>query len=226
MEMQHLLTNPKYKELWGKFYTTELARLTHGIPGVSKGTNTIVFIKCDKDPIDQRKDTTYGRVCVNYFLEKDNPNCTRFTVGRNLLNFPGDCSTPTVDMVMAKLHLNSVILTKGACYCTINLKDFYLNTPMARPEYMPMKLKDLPKGIVPLYNVADKADADGYGYIKIQKGIPPPSDGDTCTGTPRSTPQQTWLPPEPPHTRPLAPHFLTNIFHAMCGQFWHQVCWE
>jgi hypothetical protein len=60
----------------------------------------------------------------------------RLRVGGNLLNVPGDCGTPTVDMVTVKLHLNSVILTKGAHYCTIDLKDFYLNTPMARPEYM------------------------------------------------------------------------------------------
>ncbi len=43
MEMRHLLVNPKYKELWGKSYTKELGRLTQGIPGVSKGTDTIVF---------------------------------------------------------------------------------------------------------------------------------------------------------------------------------------
>jgi hypothetical protein len=45
MEMQHLLVNPRYKELWGKSYTKELRRLAQGMPGVSKGTNTIVFIR-------------------------------------------------------------------------------------------------------------------------------------------------------------------------------------
>ncbi len=52
MEMKHLLVNPKYKEVWGKFFTTELGRLAQGIPGVSKGTDTIVFIRRDKVPID------------------------------------------------------------------------------------------------------------------------------------------------------------------------------
>ena len=80
MEMRHLLANPKYKELWGKLYTTELARLAQGIPGVSKGTNTIVFIKYGDIPIDQQKDTTYGCVCVNYRPEKDDPNRTRLMV--------------------------------------------------------------------------------------------------------------------------------------------------
>jgi hypothetical protein len=53
--------------------------------------------------------------------------------------YPGDCSTPTVDMITVKLHLNSVISTKNARHSTIDLKDFYLNTPMDRPENMRMK---------------------------------------------------------------------------------------
>jgi hypothetical protein len=45
MEMRHLLVNPKYKEVWAKLYTTELGQLAQGIPGASKGTDTIVFIR-------------------------------------------------------------------------------------------------------------------------------------------------------------------------------------
>ncbi len=52
LEMRHLLTNPKYKDVWGKSYTTELGRLAQGIPGVSEGTNTIVFITRDKIPFE------------------------------------------------------------------------------------------------------------------------------------------------------------------------------
>ena len=34
-----------------------------------------------------------------------------------------------------------------------------------------MKLKDHPEEFVTLYNLADKADANGFVYIKIQKGM-------------------------------------------------------
>ncbi len=78
---------------------------------------------------------------------------------------------PTVDMVTVKLHLNSVISTKGACYCTIDLKDFYLMTPMAHTEYMRMKLKDLPPEFVELYNLTNKVGSNGHIHIKIQKGM-------------------------------------------------------
>jgi hypothetical protein len=54
MKMQHLLVNPKYTELWGKSYTKELGRLAQGIPRVSNGTDTIIFI-CHKDIPHDRK---------------------------------------------------------------------------------------------------------------------------------------------------------------------------
>jgi hypothetical protein len=171
LEMRHLLVNPKYKELWGKSYTTELGHLAQGIPGVSKGTDTIVFIARNEISFARLKDVTYGHVCVNYCPKKDDPNCTCLTVGGDRVNFPGDCGTPTVDMVTDKRHLNSDISTKGARYCSIDLKDFYLMTPMTRSEYMHIKIKEPPKEFITMYNLADKATSNGYLYIKIQKGM-------------------------------------------------------
>jgi hypothetical protein len=98
----------------------------------------------------------YAQVCVNYCLEKEDPNCTQVTLGGNLLHYPGDCGTPTVEMIAVKLHLNSIISTKNARYCTIDLKDFYLNTPMNQPEYMRMKLSNLPPNFVKFYNLNAK----------------------------------------------------------------------
>ncbi len=171
MEMWHLLVNPKDKELWGQPYTKELRRLAQGIPGVSKGTNTIAFIHYKDIPNDRKHDITYMQVCVNYCPEKEDPNCTRVTVGSNLLHYPGNCATPTVHMITVKLHLNSIISTKNALYCTIDLKDFYLNTPMDRPEYMCMKLSHLPPNFVKFYNLKNMANNDGTIFVKIQKGV-------------------------------------------------------
>jgi hypothetical protein len=38
------------------------------------------------------------------------------------------------------MHLNSVISTRGAKYMTVDIKNFYLNTPMVRHEYVRMKM--------------------------------------------------------------------------------------
>jgi hypothetical protein len=56
--------------------------------------------------------------------------------------------TPTADMTLVKILLNSVISTKGAKCVILDLKDFYLNTPMKRYEYMRLKISDIPKEII------------------------------------------------------------------------------
>ena len=45
---------------------------------------------------------------------------------------------------------------------TIDIKDFYLNTPMSRSEYMRLKLSDLPKIMAQQYNMEVKSTKDGY----------------------------------------------------------------
>ncbi len=110
-------------------------------------------------------------MCVNFCPEKADPNCNRITIGSNCITYPGDCGTPTVDMVTVKIHLNSIISTKGARYCTIDLKDFYLNILMACPEFMRMKIAELPKEFAQIYKLNDLANAKGFVSIKIQKGM-------------------------------------------------------
>jgi hypothetical protein len=69
------------------------------------------------------------------------------------------------------MHLNSMISTKVARYCTFDLKDFYLNTLMEQPEYMRMKLSNLPQEFVNLYKLTNIAEDHGNVYIKVQKGM-------------------------------------------------------
>ncbi len=54
---------------------------------------------------------------------------------------------------------------------TIDIKDFYLNTPMARPEFMQLKLDDIPEEFIILYNLRKLATPDGYVYVRVQKGM-------------------------------------------------------
>ena len=132
MEYCALMKNPKYSKLYGQSYAKELGRLAQGIPGKVTGTNTMFFINKSEVPVDLWRDITYGRVVVNYRPEKDDPYRTRLTVGGDRVNCPDDCGTPTADLLMVKLLLNSVVSTLNAKFMTINIKDFYLNTPMSR----------------------------------------------------------------------------------------------
>ena len=104
------------------------------MPGRVKGTDTIFFIEKAYIPTNQWKDVTYGLIVVSYRPEKSDPNHTRLTVWGGRFNCPGDCRTPTTDLLTVKLLLNSTISTPGARFVTIDIKYFYLMTPMARYE--------------------------------------------------------------------------------------------
>ncbi len=170
MEMRHLLHNSKYTKLWGKSYTKELGQLAQGVSG-TKGRDTIVFIKCGNIQLNRRRHITYGKTVVTYQPEKDDPNQTRLTVGGNWIVHHGNVSTPAVKMMTVKMHLNSMILTNGVRYCTFHIKDFYLNMPMEQPEYMRMKLSDLPQEFVDLYDLTKMAEDNRNVYIKVRKGM-------------------------------------------------------
>jgi hypothetical protein len=50
-------------------------------------------------------------------------------MGGNLINYPDDVGTPTAYLLLIKILLNSVILTKGANFANADLANFYLMTP-------------------------------------------------------------------------------------------------
>ena len=76
-------------------------------------------------------------------------------------------------MVETKLLVNSTIsdASKGAKFMSMDLKDYFLATPMDRNEYMRVKLKYFPADIISRYNLMTLVAADGYIYIKIKKGM-------------------------------------------------------
>jgi hypothetical protein len=60
-------------------------------------------------PLDCRRHIMYGKTVVTYRPEKEVPNRTCLTVGGNRIVHPGNISTPTVEIMTVKMHLNSVI---------------------------------------------------------------------------------------------------------------------
>eukprot|EP00804_Cyclotella_cryptica_P006517 CCRYP_012779-RA/>CCRYP_012779-RA protein AED:0.45 eAED:0.45 QI:0/-1/0/1/-1/1/1/0/66 len=61
--------------------------------------------------MEHRKDITYDQFVCTVQPEKQEQNCTRFTVGRDRINYPGEVATPTAKMITAKILFNSVIPT-------------------------------------------------------------------------------------------------------------------
>jgi hypothetical protein len=58
---------------------------------------------------------------------------------------------------------------------TMDIKDFYLNTPMARYKYMQPKILDMPDVVIEHYKLHDIVTPDSHIYCEIEKrmyGIP------------------------------------------------------
>ena len=85
------MKHPKYKDVWTKSFGTEIRRL-------ATTTETIFFIKKDEIPQERRGDETYARIVCVYRDGKKDKYRTRITMGGNLVNYPGDCGTPTADL--------------------------------------------------------------------------------------------------------------------------------
>ena len=173
LEYRHLIANHKTRSTWTHSYGNELGRLAQGMPGQNTGTNTIFFIKKNQVPHDRAKNVTYGLITTLIRPEKiDEPNRTRLVAGGDRVHYPGDVGTPTADYLLTvKLLLNGIISTPNAKIMTMDIKDFYLNTPMARYEYMRLRLTDMPKDVIAHYKLNKIATPEGYIYCEIQKGM-------------------------------------------------------
>jgi hypothetical protein len=54
---------------------------------------------------------------------------------------------------------------------SIDIKDFYLCTPMKRYEYFRMKLELFPEDIIQEYGLRNKVDATGNVHCEVRRGM-------------------------------------------------------
>ena len=54
---------------------------------------------------------------------------------------------------------------------TLDIKNIYLNTPLARYEYLRLKVSNLPEDVIEQYGLKDKTTSEGYIYVEIRKGM-------------------------------------------------------
>ena len=123
LEYRHLMNHPKYKDIWIKSFRREIHRLATTM-------ETISFVWKEEIPEDRRGNETYARIVCVFCDSKKDKYRTRVTMGGNLVNCPLDCGTPTADLLTVKLLLNSIISTPNEKFMTLDIKDFYLMTPM------------------------------------------------------------------------------------------------
>ena len=91
-------------------------------------------------------------------------------VGGNLIKYPGDVSTRTADITTAKILFNSVISDTMAKFMGLDIKNYYLGTPLDQYEYMRFRWEDIPDEIKREYNLQELV-VDGWIYVEIRKGM-------------------------------------------------------
>ncbi len=160
----HLMKHPKYKDLWAKSFCTEIRCL-------ATTTETIFFMKKDEIPQERKGGKTYARTVCVYCNGKKDKYRTRIMMGSNLVNYPGDCRTPSADLITVKLLLNSIISTHHSKFMTLDHKDFYLMAPMKCYKYFSMTIELFPQDIINKYDLKDKVDHNGNAHCKVRCGM-------------------------------------------------------
>jgi hypothetical protein len=140
------------------------------IPGHSRHPrNRHIFFTTLKNIPKDRK-ITYGKIVCNYKPHKQEKERVRLTVGGDKLDYSGNVATSTADITTFKIIINSTLSTKDAAMMMMDIKKYYLGTPLPRFEYMKMLLSRFPEEIIQKYNLNALA-VNGGVYIEIRKGM-------------------------------------------------------
>jgi hypothetical protein len=161
------MKDPHLQPLWAWGFGNKCGRLFQGIQDIP-GTDTCFFVELKKIPNDRK--ITYGKIVCDYKPHKQEKELVRLTVGGDRLDYSGDVPTSTADTTTFKILINSTLSTKDASMMMMDIKNYYLGTPLPWFEYMKMLLSRFPEEILQKYNLNALA-VDGWVYIEIRKGM-------------------------------------------------------
>jgi hypothetical protein len=135
-----LMTLLRYKIRWMRSTANESGCLAKGLKRGVKGTNNIKFII--------REDVRAGSFIVYIKTHKEETERKRLTVGGDQIEYPGGKSTRTYGLTTANMLFNSTISTSGARLLVIDIKNFYVNAPLERYEYMVIMMASLQQEVI------------------------------------------------------------------------------
>ena len=168
--LDNLLNGSHGKSRWSPAMSNEWGRLAQGNNNEVESTDTIDFIHHNEVPLDKK--VTYASFACDHRPLKDEQWRIRIVVGGDKLPYDDDSGSPAANMLETKLLFNSVIsdASDGARFCSMDLKDMFLHTPMLNPEFMKVPFKYFPEDIRQRYDLYSKV-CNGFIYIKIKKGM-------------------------------------------------------
>jgi hypothetical protein len=139
-------THGKESDQWKNAEDTEIDRLLT--------TTTMHAIHLNQQPLDRRGDTTYYNPKPKEKYDDDMHKVYRIrgTAGGDRINYDGPTKANTAALSTVKILLQSVV-SDDADWMTLDIKDFYLMTPLPRPEYIRIPLKFLSPKILTQHNL-------------------------------------------------------------------------
>ena len=124
-----------------------------------------------KDRIPKERKITYANLICNIRSKQSETHHVRLTEGGDKLDYPGDPSSPEVSLLNVKIHINSTIsrAKNNARYMCINIKNFYLGTPMKYFQYMRIHKKIIPQEVLDKYDII--FDDRDFTYVEISRSM-------------------------------------------------------
>ena len=141
-----------------------------------KGPGTFKVIRFNNIPVEKQKDICHTRVVCEYRPDKDDLNRSCITIAGVHILVTFDVSTPTGSLELVNLVNNSVLSRHNALFSAFDINFFYLDTPMEKPEYVRVKLEDIPQEFVKEYHMLENK-RHVWVYFEIVWG---------CYGLPQS----------------------------------------
>ena len=94
-------------------------------------------------------------------------------MGGDKLEYEFDAGSPAASLLETKILINSVVsdAKMGARFFSLDLKDFFLASPMKSPEYMRIAYKYFPDDIKKRYNIDEIVAEDKFVYVRNKKGL-------------------------------------------------------
>ena len=155
-------------DTWVTSLSNEFGRLADGVgERMPEGTKTIKFIP--RSAVPQGRKFSYGSMVYDIRPQKAEVHRVRLTVRGDKVEYPGDISTPTINLTIAKLLVNSVLSMPNAKGLCVDIKYYYLNTEMKRFEYIEVKLEIIPQEIINQYK-STSIDHERWICIETRKG--------------------------------------------------------
>ena len=108
------------------------------------------------------------------------------------MDYPGTTSSYTAHLEIIRVLLNAIVSEEATNFITADIRDFYLGTPLERPEYMRINLKHIPLYVQKKYNIAAMVH-EGHVLMEITNSIYGLPQAGLLSHDRRAPPCDAWL---------------------------------